>query len=66
MVKVPEALPCWESPTVTWKVKEPAVVGVPEMLPLDPRVNPPGSGRLPLVSRQVYGGVPPVAFRVCE
>jgi len=64
MVKLPVALASWESETLTWNVKEPAVVGVPEMVPEDARVTPPG--RLPAVHCQVYGGDPPVAARFCE
>jgi len=41
-----------ESRTVTWNVKEPAALGVPEMIPEDARVTPPG--RLPPVNCQVY------------
>jgi len=67
MVKPPAALAgwVWESLTVTWNVKEPAAVGVPEIVPEEARVNPPGK-LLPGVNRQVYGGVPPVAARACE
>jgi hypothetical protein len=64
MVKLPVALASWESKTLTWNVKEPAALGVPEMVPEDPRVTPPG--RLPLVNCQVYGWDPPVAARFCE
>jgi hypothetical protein len=64
MVKLLEALPCAESLTVTWNVKEPAVVGVPEMFPEEAMVNPPG--KVPPDTCQVYGGDPPVAAKVCE
>ena len=65
MLTVPVALADIESPSMTWKVKEPAVVGVPEMVPEEATVNPPGK-LLPVPNRQAYGGVPPVAARACE
>ena len=51
--------------SVTLKVMEvgpPAVVGVPEITPLELSDNP--AGKVPEVIVQVYGGVPPVAVRV--
>jgi hypothetical protein len=51
------------SVTLTAKLVEPAVVGVPEIvLPASP--NPPGSD--PLEIDHVYGGIPPVALSGCE
>ena len=51
MLTVPVALADMESPRMTWKVKEPAVVGVPEMVPEEAKVNPPGKV-LPVPNRQ--------------
>jgi hypothetical protein len=51
------------SVTLTVKPDVPAAVGVPEIV-LPARVNPAGSD--PLATDQVYGGVPPDAFSVCE
>jgi hypothetical protein len=51
------------SVTLTVKLEEPAVVGVPEIV-LPDRLSPPGS--VPLATDQVYGGVPPVALSGCE
>ena len=50
----------------TWKVMEVvlAVVGVPEMTPLELNANP--AGNVPEATAQVYGAVPLVAVRVCE
>jgi len=51
-----------ESVTFMEKLKVPAAVGVPEILPA---VRDKPAGRvLPVASAQVYGAVPPVAFRV--
>jgi hypothetical protein len=51
------------SVTITVKLKVPAVVGVPEIIPVDvPSVRP--FGRAPAVIDQVYGSKPPVAVRV--
>ena len=47
----------------TLKVLDPAVVGVPEMVP-PVSVSP--AGNVPLASDQVYGGVPPDAASACE
>jgi len=46
------------------KVLDPALVGVPEMLPPAESDNP--AGRVPLASDQVYGDVPPDAASACE
>ena len=51
------------SVTLTVKFDDAAAVGVPDIVPPD-RPNPAGSDPLP--SDHVYGGDPPVAFRVCE
>lgn len=49
--------------TVTVKVDVAAVVGVPEITPVAPaKVKP--AGRVPTVTAQVYGEVPPVAASV--
>lgn len=58
-VAVREAL----SATCTVKLKDPAAVGVPPMVPLY-RLNPPG--RDPDAIDQVYGAVPPLALNACE
>ena len=58
-VAEPDAL----SLTRTVKLLDPAVEGVPEMVPLV-RLKPAGSD--PPVNDQVYGGVPPEAVRDCE
>ncbi len=51
--------------TVTVKVNVPLAVGVPEITPLPAaRLTP--VGRVPFVTDQVYAGVPPVAWSVCE
>lgn len=48
-----------ESVTLIVKVKEPAVVGVPDNAPLVERLSP--AGRTPEPKLQLYGVVPPVA-----
>ena len=53
-----------ESVAVTVKLKLPAVVGVPVMIPFEFRVNPAGSW--PATTTQVYGVVPPLADRPVE
>jgi hypothetical protein len=53
-----------ESVTFTVKVVEPAVVGVPEIVPLVERVKP--AGKDPELMLQEYGVVPPVAASVVE
>jgi hypothetical protein len=50
------------SVTCTVKVEAPSAVGVPLMTPVFDIVNP--AGRLPLVSFQKYGCIPPVAISV--
>ena len=57
---VPEAL------SVTWIVKfaGPATDGVPLIWPAELSVKPVGS--VPAEMDQVYGGVPPLAARLCE
>jgi hypothetical protein len=47
------------------KLNEPSAVGVPVSPPPDERLNPCGKED-PGASDQVYGGVPPVAVKVCE
>ena len=44
------------------KADGPTAVGVPESTPLALRVRP--SGKVPLVSANVYGAVPPVAVKI--
>jgi len=51
------------SVTLTVKPEVPAAVGVPEIV-FPARLSPAGSD--PLATDQVYGGVPPDAFSVCE
>jgi hypothetical protein len=52
-----------ESVTLAVKLYAPAVVGVPEIAPLPASVSP--SGNDPLATDHAYGGVPPLAARVC-
>jgi hypothetical protein len=52
-----------ESVTFAVKLYAPAVVGVPEIAPLPASVSP--SGNDPLATDHAYGGVPPLAARVC-
>ena len=58
------ALAKLESFTRTVKAEVPASVGVPEITPESEMVVP--AGKLPFVSDQVYGPVPPVAAKVLE
>jgi len=51
-----------ESVTLAVKLKVPVAVGVPEIIPEEPRVRP--VGRVPEERDQVYGVVPPEAARV--
>jgi hypothetical protein len=52
-----------ESVTLAVKVSVPAVVGVPEITPVDAaRLNPAGS--VPALTLQLYGVVPPLACNV--
>jgi hypothetical protein len=53
-----------ESVTLTVKVEDPAVVGVPEIVPLVERLKP--AGKDPELMLQEYGAVPPVAANVVE
>src|SRR5690242_18353886 len=50
--------------TCTVKLNVPAVVGVPEIVPLDPKFNP--AGIAPAVAVHVYPPLPPVAASVAE
>lgn len=53
------------SVTVTLKLEAPTLVGVPLNKPAELSVNP--NGNVPLATVQLtYGGVPPVADKVCE
>src|SRR5207253_880255 len=52
------------SVTRTVKLLDPAVPGVPDMVPPAARLNPAGS--VPLATVHVYGGVPPEAVSACE
>jgi hypothetical protein len=52
------------SVTRTVKLLDPAVPGVPDMVPPDARLNPAGSD--PLATDHAYGGVPPEATSACE
>jgi hypothetical protein len=51
-----------ESVTLAVKLKEPAVVGVPEIVPVAESVRP--AGKAPEVMLQLYGVVPPLAAKV--
>jgi hypothetical protein len=53
----------WESVTRTVKFEVPAVVGVPEIVPVDELSDRP-AGRLPEMTDQLYGVTPPVATSV--
>ncbi len=53
-----------ESVTFAVNVNEPDAVGVPEIVPPDESVKPPGSA--PVLTLQVYGVVPPLAASVVE
>jgi hypothetical protein len=52
------------SVTRTVKLLVPAAVGVPEIVPVRPRLSPAGS--VPLARVHTYGGVPADARTVCE
>jgi hypothetical protein len=52
------------SVSLTVKLDNPADPGVPEMDPSAERFSPAGND--PLANDHEYGGVPPVAPRVCE
>ena len=45
------------------KFEVPAVVGVPEITPVEELIDSP-AGSVPTVTENVYGGVPPVACTV--
>ena len=66
MLKLAEAVVAGEPESVTFivKLKVPAVVGVPEIVPVADRVRPPG--KAPELMLQLYGVVPPVAASVVE
>ena len=51
-----------ESVTLAVKLKEPAVVGVPEIVPAAESDRP--AGKAPEVMLQLYGVVPPLAAKV--
>jgi hypothetical protein len=51
-----------ESVAVTLKAEVPGVVGVPEIVP--ELLNESPAGRVPLLTLQLMGGVPPVACSV--
>ena len=51
-----------ESVTLAVKLKEPVVVGVPEIVPAAERVSP--AGKAPELILQLYGVVPPLAAKV--
>ena len=54
-----------ESVTFAVKLNDPAVVGVPEITPVDAvRLNPAGS--VPELMLQLYGVVPPLASIIVE
>jgi len=53
-----------ESFTCTVKAEFPDCVGVPEITPKLEMASP--AGKLPLVTDQLYGPVPPVAAKVVE
>ena len=52
------------SVTRTVKLLDPAVPGVPDIVPPAARLSPAGSD--PLATDHVYGGVPPEAPSACE
>jgi hypothetical protein len=52
------------SVTFTVKLLDPAVAGVPEIVPPADRLKPPGS--VPTDTVHEYGGVPPAAASACE
>ena len=53
-----------ESVTLAVKLKEPEAVGVPEIVPAEDSVRPPGNA--PALMLQPYGVVPPLAASVVE
>ena len=55
------------SVTLITKVEVPAVVGVPDITPVDELIDkPPGKFPVPLCTVQVSGAVPPVTNTGCE
>ena len=50
--------------SVTFKLADPAVVGVPDIVPPSDRLKPAGSA--PLAFDHEYGGDPSAAARTCE
>ncbi len=56
-------LGCVESTTITVKSKVPAAVGVPVIAPVAGSIVRPG-GKVPAVTDQVNGGVPPSTLSV--
>lgn len=66
MLKLPEAALGGEPESLTLivKLKFPAVVGIPEIVPVVDRVRP--TGKVPELMLQLYGMVPPVAANVVE
>ena len=52
------------SVTRTVKLLDPAVPGVPDIVPPAARLSP--AGKVPLATDHAYGGVPPEAPSTCE
>ena len=61
LVAVADAL----SVTCTVKLLDPAVPGVPDIVPPAARLNPAGSDPFDVIDHE-YGGVPPEAPSACE
>lgn len=61
-----DAVAVCPTPSVTRAVKldVPGAVGVPEIVPVEDRLNP--GGNVPLATAHVYGVVPPVAAKLAE
>jgi hypothetical protein len=55
----------FESVTIAVKLNVPAVVGVPEIVPLA-AANVKPAGSVPVLTLQLYGAVPPLAVNVVE
>jgi hypothetical protein len=66
MLKLPDAVVPGEPESVTFivKAKVPAAFGVPEIVPVEDMVRPPGNA--PELTLQLYGVVPPLAASVVE
>jgi hypothetical protein len=67
MVSARSFVAFWLPLSVTWTVKlaGPAAVGVPLITPfVGDKVRP--AGKTPVVTDQLYGGVPPVTDTGCE